>query len=102
MIIDYTPYFKEYPRVIAVHGKDKNCLILSKLNRPIKRLDGRYADYCLEHRWLSIPCQHEKDEAYACVTGSDTTYWQKKELIELGLNRLINGKITLFDMFILF
>ena len=35
--------------------KGSNVLVLSKLDTPIKRFDGKTSHYRVEHRWLSNP-----------------------------------------------
>jgi hypothetical protein len=77
MVVDYADSF-EY--AIAAQGKGRNVLILSKLDEPKKRFDGKMAHYELEHRWLSETCEDERDQAWACVQGQDFTFWQHKEI----------------------
>jgi hypothetical protein len=90
--------------ILAAHGKNDNVLILSKLDEPMPRVDGRRVSYNLEYRWLSCSCENENDEAWVCVRGSEDTYWSKRELIEAGVMDR-NGnirEISLFDCFRLF
>lgn len=95
-IINYSESFKA---ALLAQGKDSNVLILHKLDHPVRRLDGKKAFYELEYRWLSTECKDESDEAWCCVSGTESTYWQRKELpIEL----FKNGSKTLFDHFNLF
>ena len=108
-MVDYTKEILEsgdWGRgVIACHGKDKNVLILRKLEEPIQRFDGKRVSYHLEYNWLSTSCQSEDDEAYRCVKGSEDTYWSKKELMKEGVLEK-SGKpkedLNLFDCFRLF
>jgi hypothetical protein len=94
-IIDYT---EQINNCIMAQGKNNNVLILRKLDCPIKRFDGnRSAKYELEHRWLSVDCQHEKDEAHVCIQGNDFTYWTKKEI-----NCVLSGKSGMFEYFKLY
>lgn len=91
-MIDYTSEFD----CVRAEGNDKNVLILRKLDKPFKRIDGKMGSYELEYRWLSQSCQTEKDQAWACVQGQEFTYWQSKEI-----KRALAGK-SLFDCFNLF
>jgi hypothetical protein len=92
-VIDYT----EKIDCIMAFGKNRNVLILQKLDKKFKRFDGKLATYQLEHRWLSCDCQNENDQAYVCVQGNDFTYWQQKEIKDV-----LSGKIAMFDFFKLF
>jgi len=103
MVIDYTEHFLPHPlfdnfTTLKAQGKKDNVLILKKLDKSIKRVDGKMARYSLENRWLSTECENTEDEAYVCVQGSDFTYWQSKEIKEI----LSNLKTTdLFEHFLL-
>lgn len=90
--------------ILAAQGKDNNVLILSKLDKPMQRFDGKRVSYNLEYRWLSCSCEHENDEAWVCVQGNEDTYWSKRELVETGvLDKNGNIKnVSLFDCFHLF
>jgi hypothetical protein len=68
-----------------------NVLILAR-TRSICRFDGKKACYRLEHRWLSDPADPH------AVRGQDFTFWQKRELDELG----VFNASSLFDCFNLF
>ena len=92
--INYIDSFKD---ALMAEGKNRNVLILHKLDKPFKRFDGKLALYELEYRWLSCDCQHSKDEAFVCVLGNEFTYWQEKEI-----KAVLSGKSTLFDFFQLF
>ncbi len=95
-IIDYG---NSFPNAIAAHGKDSNVLILHKLDQPFKRFDGKRARFEIEYRWLSTECRTESDEAWCCVSGSELTFWQNKEI---NLEAIRDGRKTLFDCFTLF
>ena len=88
-------YKKAFPESIAAEGKEKNFLRLQKLDKPIKRFDGKTVSYFLQHRWLSVECKNENDEAWACSLGSDLTYWSEKEL---PIEKLKNRTALLFDV----
>jgi hypothetical protein len=79
-MVDYT---SKIPSCIKAQGQGGNALILRKLESRVKRLDGKYAGYEIEHRWLSETCEHSDDEAYVCVEGSEFTLWQRKEIKEI-------------------
>lgn len=112
-LINYTSQFKSQNShdvgVVCVHGMDRNILILRKLSEPYRRADGKLGRYELEYRWLSVECEHAEDEAWACVQGSEFTFWLVKELKDLP--KLIKkeemsphelGEINLFNYFNLF
>lgn len=91
-VIDYS----EALDCLTAHGKGRNVLILRRLDKHIKRFDGKKAQYVLEHRWLSCDCENEKDQAWACCQGQDYTYWQGSEIAKAI------GSQNLFDHFCLF
>jgi hypothetical protein len=101
-VVCYTEEFnKTYGRgAMAVHGWKSHVIILEKLESPYKRFDGKYGSYLLEYRSLSMECVSERDQAYACVTGDEYQYYQRKE-IEKCLRGLRKCK-TLFSYFNLF
>lgn len=107
ILVDYTNVMEKIYgiKLLAAQGKDKDVLILRKLNNPVSRVDGKRVIYELEYRWLSSECQDEKDESFVCVKGSENTFWSKKELVETGALKK-NGKvpenINLFNCFRLF
>lgn len=78
--------------LIRAEQRDKEVLILSHFDR-IKRFDKKIASYRLEHRWLS-----DYNDVHA-VQGNDYTFWQKKELNQVGA---FNNDKSLFDCFNLF
>ena len=85
---------------LAAHGVGQNVLILRKLHQPFRRMDKTLADYQLEYRWLTGSCEHERDEAWACVKGSEFTYWTSAEL-SLTLEAIKYGDCLLshFNLF---
>lgn len=74
-----------YPHCVKAEQKGRNVLIMSKLDKPIKRFDGKTASYELMYNWLSpdapiCPEDNYGHLDYLCrVSGTDFTYWQKKE-----------------------
>lgn len=92
-------YSASFPNALAVHGNEQNVLMLHKLDRPYRRIDGKMATYELEYRWLSVECQEESDEAWCCVQGSELTFWQRKEI---DIDAVKSGRKSLFDIFNLF
>lgn len=99
-VVDYSAHF---PTALAAQGNGSNFLALYKLPEPSKaRFDGKPARYELVYRWLSRECQHENDEAYCCVRGSETTYWQRRELGPALFTQLRAGTVNLFGHFNLF
>lgn len=97
-VVDYTSCF---PDSLLVQGHEENVLMLSKLDQPFRRADGKRASYELAYRWLSTDCQHEDDQAWACVQGSEVTYWQEREIRSL-LARIKRGGANLFQQFNLY
>jgi hypothetical protein len=98
-VINYTV---DFPESLVAQGKGRNFLVFSKLDMPFTRNDGKIARYELVHRWLSQDCRREDDQVYACVEGSDVTYWQVKELKRGFFARINNENINLFDEFNIF
>jgi hypothetical protein len=98
-IVDYQQSFSDS---LLAQGKGGNVLILSKLDQPFQRFDGKKAIYQLDYRWLSVDCEHESDQAWACVQGSEYTYWQRKEIEGLLKNIAKDKDANLFDRFNLF
>lgn len=103
-MINYTEDFNQssFTKALAVHGKGNNVLILSKLNTPYTRFDGKRVSYQLNYRWLSESCKKPKDEVWACVQGDENTYWSKRELIESGVmdkSGKLKDTVNLFDCF---
>lgn len=74
---------------LRAEQRGKDVLILRRLDRPVRRFDGKTASYELEYRWLSNPAD------LTCVPGNELSYWQPGE---------IKGweNESLFDMFRLF
>ena len=97
--VDYTHCFQS---AVLAQGSESHVLILSKLDRPCKRGDGKMASYELEYRWLSCECKHERDEAYACAQGSDLTFWQAQEIPKLLYQIKHHRDADLFQHFNLF
>ena len=92
-------YKHAFPNSIAAEGNGSNVIILRKLESPIRRGDGKYASYSIEHRWLSMMCRDKNDEAWACVQGSDFTYWLKSEL---PIKHIKDNVVSLFSVLQLF
>ena len=83
---------------LKAHAQNKNILILSKRDNPIKRFDGKRVSYELQYKNTSKEITNDKDESWVCVSSSEITYWSKKELLE---NNAFNAE-NLFDCFNLF
>ena len=98
MLLDYS---HQFPNALVIQGKGSNFLILSRLDHPYVRADGKKASYQIEYRWLSMDCQDENDDNYVCVKGSEYTYWQRKELGKRLLSELNAGNVDLFSRFCL-
>jgi hypothetical protein len=99
-LVDYSAHF---PTALAAQGKGYNFLALYKLPEPTNaRFDGKPARYELVHRWLSRECERENDGAYCCAKGSETTYWQHRELSPALFAALRAGTVNLFEHFNLF
>lgn len=88
--------------LLAAHGRDTDVLLLQRLPDLFTRVDGQRARYCLEHRWLTQPCHVSDDEAWACVKGSDFTYWRPSEIPRLLAAWRADRRFNLFDHFQLF
>lgn len=74
-----------YSGCMRASAQGYNVLILWKLKVPIRRLDGKLAQYELSHRWLSSPAEVDgvaMPGNLSCVRGSDTTYWTGREIAE--------------------
>ena len=82
-MIDYTENYYNLTYgsdALQVIGRAKNVVALHEMEVPVRRADGKMATYRLTHMWLSQYCESPEDQAYACVEGSDTTYWMPGEL----------------------
>lgn len=90
--IDY-----DHKNYIYAHGKEKEFLGLCVLEHPRERFDGSLAHYGLDTRWLSVRCEHENDQAWACVKGSDYILLTEKDFREV--EDVINSGGSLFDCF---
>lgn len=77
------------PGCLKAEQRGKDVLILRRLDRPRRRIDGRMAQYELEYRWLSNSAD------LTCVLGNELSYWRPSE-IEGWENE------SLFDIFRLF
>lgn len=96
-LIDYTEHVSgSIDGAMFVHGQGKNVLILRKLDRPMRRFDGKMASYEVEYRWLSQECARESDQAWACVKGQERTYWQRKEIAKILKSGDMFGHFHLF------
>jgi hypothetical protein len=102
-VIDYTSEYRNCwsgDSAIAAHGKGRNFYALMDLgDNPVKRFDGKKGRYMLIDMRLSQSCEHDRDQAYACVQGDDCTYWTGTEISAKMRRDLANGKKTLFDLF---
>lgn len=96
-IIDYS---HEFQGAMVAQGRENNILILTRLDKPFVRADGSRASYEVTYRWLSASCENESDQAWACVSGAECTYWQRKEISKL-LNKIGKKEVNLFDHFFL-
>lgn len=96
--VEMTDLSEHFPNAICAHGKDRNVLVLSKLDTPKRRLDGRQVSYELHHRWLS--CDVTEPESWVCVKGSDNTLWSRLEIEGTGFD--LDNPTNLFDHFNLF
>jgi hypothetical protein len=74
---------------LKAEQRGADVLILRRLDEPVRRLDGKIAQYEVEYRWLSDP------RYVCCVLGNEFSFWQAGE---------INGwqHKSLFDVFRLF
>lgn len=99
-VIDYTEDFSEHVGIdfVIAQGSGRNFISIVKLETPIKRLDGKKASYELGYRYLSTDCENSKDQAWACVLGSEQTFWQAKEIKKL-LADMKKGDVNVFDYF---
>lgn len=85
--------------VIRAEAKGKDCLVLSRLETPIKRADGKTATYELEHRWLSKEVTEQDTTPVVCVLGNDFTYWTKEEIADLSKSMETLRLFGMFDLF---
>lgn len=80
-----------FPQCLRAERDGVNTLIMRRLDKPIKRVDGKLARYELEHRW------HSTAEAdIHSVQGNDFTFWRESEIADF-----LRGK-SLFECFQLF
>ena len=94
--IESVDYIDAFPGALRAEGRDTELLVLYLLTTPrMIWVNGkkRPCRYELEHRWLSQPCQDERDQSWACVEGSQVTYWHKSQ-IDFGK--------SLYDQFSMF
>lgn len=98
-VIDYSQAF---PNALLAQGNEDHFLALYRLDDPFKRADGKSARYELHYRWLSQECQREDDQSWACVQGSELTYWQRNEIDRLMRTLKERGEANLFEHFFLF
>jgi hypothetical protein len=89
-------YSSAFPEAIIAQGRNKDFLVLYKLDAPFKRFDGETADYELVYRELSHTCETSRDEAWACTLSQESTYWKKEEI---PIDKIESGEISLFDCF---
>lgn len=101
-LIDYTEHVAGCYGVgdsIIAQGKGRNFLAISRLDNPLKRFDGKKAQYQVTHRSLTKDCESNTDEAFCCVACDDFTYWTTKELKNLLANIKNGTDVNLFDFF---
>ena len=101
-VVDYTEEFGKSGAVgshglIACHGKGDKVLILRKEDKAERRFDGKSGKYIVEVRYLSVVCEHARDESWACVKGREGSIWQRKELGDKVLKA--NNLFEHFDLF---
>jgi len=92
-IIDYG---NEFPDAIYAQGKGKLFIALFPNEDKTKRLDGVVAEYRVIQRDLSCECERPNDQAWACVQGSEISYWNADEFDKAYIDE---GRGTLFDVF---
>ena len=64
----------QFSNCIRAERKGTNTLIMRSLESPVKRFDGKKANFELEHRW------HKSEESdITSVQGNDFTYWRESE-----------------------
>lgn len=95
-------YAESFPESIIAQGIGSDFIRIERLDKPFKRADGKRGSYLLEHRWLSCECQKETDQSWACVQGSEFTYWQQKEIKKLLDEIKTKPDVNVFDHFNLF
>jgi len=95
-IIDYIEDFEVSEHVLAAHGRGNTFLLLTKLEKPFERIDGKLANYEIQFRWLSKECKHKKDQAYVCVLGHENIFLNEDEF------DLEKAKNNMFEAFRLF
>ncbi|MDY0300282.1 MAG: hypothetical protein RBQ99_01720 [Trichlorobacter sp.] len=71
-----------YPFIkpVLAQGAGRHFVAIYKLDKPLKRVDGKLARYELEYRNTSNPCQNIKDDAWSSAEFTEHTYWLRKEL----------------------
>lgn len=102
LLIDYTGDFnRTYGNdALIAQGCGSHFLALFRLSNPVAlRADGKKTGYELIYRELSQDCEREDDQAYACVTYSEVTHWQRKEFSSDLLDRIKDGVVNLFEEF---
>lgn len=77
------------PGCLKAEQRGNDVLILRRLDRPRRRIDGKMANLELDYRWLSDPV------VLTSVLGNELSYWRPGE-IEGWENE------SLFDIFRLF
>jgi hypothetical protein len=99
----FIDYSSRFPKALAAHGRGRNVLILTRLPAATRaRFDRKPATYQLEYRWLSRDCTQPSDEAHVCVRGSETTFWQRREIGPPLFRAMRAGTLNLFEHFNLF
>lgn len=80
-VYDFTKQLEEtglFDNLIMSQGYDNHLLIVRKMDKSVKRFDGKMAGYCVEYRELSVPIDFP--ESYACVEWNEFTYEQRKSI----------------------
>lgn len=103
LVVEYTAPFQKWSgseNLLLAQGKGSEFLAIYRLEKPMKlRVDGKAALYEVVSRSLSRRCEHEDDEAWACVEGSEVSYWQRKELGDGLIKSIDKGTANLFEHF---
>lgn len=90
--------------VISAQAKDKNVLILRKLNESVKRFEYRNGKkvwfacrYEIEYRWLNKSINDDINSVYMSVAGNEFHQYSKKEIADI----LCADDLNLFEFFMI-